>query len=124
MSPTKTETETVLLLPQSELRLLLALRRLEAATAPQLSRHLKNDPNPNTAQRLLFRLEQKGLVRGSKVDTNRIWELSNPTGMPALLEADASHLLQARYDCDPLALRALLAEIEKILKEGRLQKSS
>lgn len=123
MNPKNPEPET-LLLPQSELRLVLALRRLKSATAPQLSRHLNNDPNPNTAQRLLYRLESKGLVRGTRVDTSRVWELSDPNGMPALLQMEARHLLQARYDYDPLALRALLAEIERILKEGDLRQPS
>lgn len=123
MNPKNPEPET-LLLPQSELRLVLALRRLKSATAPQVSRYLNNDPNPNTAQRLLYRLESKGLVRGTRVDTSRIWELSNPNGIPALLQAEARHLLHTRYDYDPLALRALLTEIERILKEGNLREPS
>lgn len=94
-------------LPPSELRIVLALNRRGQSTAPQISRFLKNELTPSTVQTLLYRLQDKGIVRTTKVETQRFWDIANPEHLESLVEVAARQLLSP-FDQDPTMVNALL----------------
>jgi hypothetical protein len=107
-------------LPETQVRLLLALSQLGKATVPDLVRSLRGSEAEvlaTTAHALLLRLQTAGLVKSTKTPQNRLWSLSDPAGFFELLRADARRTLVSRYASDPQALRALLVEIQQLLSE-------
>jgi predicted transcriptional regulator len=97
---------------------MLELLRLGTATAPELARAVATEETqvtPSTVQTLLLRLQKNGLVTSSRTISHRWWQLSSPGTLPELLRRDARHILLCRYGAHPLALVALLEEVQAVL---------
>jgi predicted transcriptional regulator len=107
-------------LSPTQLRILLELAKHGTATAPELARAIASEeaavaPSTSTVQTILLRLQRNGLVVSTKTTSHRWWQLSAPAELPALLRKDARSLLLSRYGAHPIAIQALLEEIQRLL---------
>jgi predicted transcriptional regulator len=114
------------LVPETELRILIALFRLGDATSPELSAYLTSEDAPlsaNTVKGLLHRLLKRGYVRTDKRHSSRVWSV-NPEKINEVLKAEAKYVVRFRHDGDPRMLNLLLKEIHAVLKPKNRPKKS
>ncbi len=103
------QDEIVRLLSDTELRVLIVLRELGQATAPQLADHLHDGTTPSTVQVLLLRMEKKGVVSSAKRDANRLWRLASEDAFRSAITAEVRYAVRIRY----LGSALLRAELDE-----------
>jgi predicted transcriptional regulator len=103
------QDEIVRLLSDTELRVLIVLRELGQATAPQLADHLRDGTTPSTVQVLLLRMEKKGVVSSAKRDANRLWRLASEDAFRSAIKAEVRYAVRIRY----LGSALLRAELDE-----------
>lgn len=102
-------------LPETELRLVILLKRVTEARAAELAAALGEPYTRNTVQALLYRLEKRGLVVSVKRFSYRQWTLAPGVDVEALLRDDARRTLGKRYCADPWAVSVVVSEAEHFL---------
>jgi hypothetical protein len=106
------------LVPETELRILIALLCLGKATSPELAAYLTSESSPlsaNTVKGLLHRLRQRGYVDAETLLSSRIWSVKQERIME-VLKCEAEYVVKFRHLGDPVMLGLLLREIQSVLE--------
>jgi predicted transcriptional regulator len=114
------------LVPATELRIIIALLRLGVSSAPELARFLSQDDasiRPDTVNRLLYRLQDRGFVETRKEHSSRLWFLVQAKA-EEVLRAEVQYIVWGRHNADPKILSLLLEEIQTALAASTPQQQT